>query len=502
MVLPGGESSILMRMAFRRPSRDLMWVLGVAFAIRFFHSDAPLLGTNSWRQCENASIARNYATKGFDLMHPAVGWGVAGGPPGGVVQMEFPAYQFVVGCLYRILGDNDRAGRWVSIACSLLSIIFLYGLVADVARARAAAWAAFFFAILPLNAYYGRAFMSESATLCGLIAGVWFFERWLQRKRAFDFWLAAASVACGCLLDLASFYIVLPLVWLAWRRHGWRMVARPAFWGFAAIVLVPVVWWYSWSGSMLAESRLSLMGDWLVGADKWGDWRFAASLAFWNRILFERLAGKHLTWAGFVIFGWGMILDRRRRGGVFDAWLLGALIASVATARGSWAHEHCQLMFVPPAAAVMGRTFARQWRARLWRAPGAAIANILLAGCLLLSGWRYMAMSASETPEDSGSWRLALTIREHTEPDALIVALDNRDPTALYHARRRGWNAHVDELAAGGDAFLRTMAAQGARYLAARHEVFMAPDRTALVRRIVAKYKVVVDNGATFIVRL
>jgi 4-amino-4-deoxy-L-arabinose transferase-like glycosyltransferase len=85
--------------------------------------------------------------------------------------MEFPAYQFAVGRLYRVLGENDRIGRWISIVAALLAIVFLHGLVADVAGARPAAWAAFVFAVLPLNAYYGRAFMVESAMLAALIGG-------------------------------------------------------------------------------------------------------------------------------------------------------------------------------------------------------------------------------------------------------------------------------------------------------------------------------------------
>jgi hypothetical protein len=208
-------------MAFWRASRDLRWVLGVALAIRFFHSDAPLLGTNSWRECDNASIARNFAAHGMQFMRPAVDWGGVGSPPGGVVQMEFPAYQFSVACLYRVLGEHDWLGRWLSILCSLLAIVCLHGLVAGVASPRAAAWAAFFFAILPLNAYYGRAFMVETPMLAALIGGVWAFDRWLERGSLPAFWLAALGIALGCLLKIVSLYIGLPLV-----GGGWSGVPR------------------------------------------------------------------------------------------------------------------------------------------------------------------------------------------------------------------------------------------------------------------------------------
>jgi len=498
MVQPARESSILKRMAFWRPSRDLPWILGLAFALRFFHSDAPLLGTNSWRQCDNATVARNYAERGYRFLRPEVSWGGTGG----VVQMEFPAYQYAVALLYRVAGERDWLGRWVSIICSLVSILFFHELVARAAGARVASWAAFFFAIAPLNIYYGRAFMVESPMFLSLIIGVWAFDRWLDRWRDRYFWVASLAIAMGCLLKIVSLYIGLPLVWLAWRRCGARVFRRPALWAMAALVVIPVIAWYSWSGILLAESGRSLMGDWRYGTDKWGDWRLAASLGFWNRILFERVAGKHLTWAGFVIFAWGFLLRRRRHEALFDAWLVAVLVATVIVSRGCWVHEHYQLMFVPPAAVMMGRAFARNYRQKVWRSLRAMTAAFLLVGLSVLAGWRYLQVSSLEAPEDSITWRLAVMIREHTEPGALVVCADAGDPTALYHARRRGWNVTVDDLAAGGNMFLKKLAGGGAEYLAARHDGFMNPDRTVLVRSLVQDHKVVAEDGATFIVRL
>lgn len=483
----------------QRLPRALWWILAAGFTLRFFHSDAPLLGTNSWRQCDNAMIARNFARRDMNPLRPRVDWA---GPDDGIVQMEFPAYQWGVAVLYRLLGVRDWIGRWVSIMMSVASIGTLFLLARRMADARTALWGSFFFAILPLNVYYGRAFMVEASMLFGLIAGVYAFDRWLESD-AWRWWAAAiALLALAALLKIISLWVGLPLLWLAWRRDGWRCLRRPALWGVAVGILAPVGLWYGWSGRLLSASGLSLMGDWRYGTDKWGDWHLAGSLEFWNRIVFQRVAEKHLTWAGFAAAAAGFLLRRHHRDRLWDAWLAGVIVATAIAAPGSYHHEHYQIPFVVPGAMLMGRVFARGFRKRFWLSPTAAALAPVLLGIALLSGWRYLQMCALESRDDSRSWRLAALIRAHTRPDDLVITVDGNDPTALYHSARRGWVAHADALMTGRDAFLDPLVGRGAGYLAALHDDFAAEDRTVFLRRLLFRYPVAQDDGAGFLLRL
>src|SRR6185436_3549249 len=140
---------------------------------------------------------------------------------------------------------------------------------------------------------------------------------------------------------------------------------------------------------------------WRYGTDKWGDWRLAASWRFWNRVVFVRLAEKHLTWPGFVLLVAGLALPRvapRERG--FTAWLAGAAIASAIAAPGAFAHEHYQLWFIPPAAALMGKAMAVKFRKKFWASWPSALVALALAAYLPAVAWRYIAACELERPDE------------------------------------------------------------------------------------------------------
>jgi hypothetical protein len=309
-------------------------------------------------------------------------------------------------------------------------------------------------------------------------------------------------IALAALMKILALWVGLPMLWLAWRRDGTGCLRRPALWAMAAAILLPVAGWYAWSVRTFDATGLTLMGDWRYGSDKWGDWDLAFSGAFWNRIVFQRLAEKHLTWPGFVIFAAGLLLRRHHREACWDVCLLGVVIVTLVVARGAWHHEHYQLPFTIPAAMTMGRAFARGFRKRFWLSWRAAALAPLLVATVLAGGWRYLQMSTLEMSEDNVTWRLASLIRTHTRPGDPVVAVDGNDPTVLYHAGRRGWVASAETLLAGRDALLRPLIARGAAYLGAPYEHFLADNRTAGLRALRAAYPVAADDGAVFLLRL
>src|SRR6185503_15846036 len=92
------------------------------------------------------------------------------------------------------------------------------------------------------------------------------------------------------------------------------------------------------------------MGDWRYGTDKWGTWGALGTWDWWNRLIFKRLAEKHVTWVGFVALVAGLAMARRHATErIFDTWLLAVILYSMIVSRGAYIHEHYQLPFVPPA---------------------------------------------------------------------------------------------------------------------------------------------------------
>jgi len=178
-------------------------------------------------------------------------------------------------------------------------------------------------------------------------------------------------------------------------------------------------------------------------------------------------------------------------------------VFSMIVAHGAFVHEHYQLPFIPPAAAIIGKAFVRarpQHRGRRW----VATARWFLAGALVVSAvWRYAEVSAMEETAESEPYRLAMHIRSAVEPGGLVVAVDNDDPTDLYHAERLGWSVHADEIVIRGDALLADKAREGARYFAGRYELFADPRMDAALRPLLARQGgKVFDDGQDFIVRI
>jgi 4-amino-4-deoxy-L-arabinose transferase-like glycosyltransferase len=482
-----------------RPRLDRWWLAALAagLLLRAYHSTAPLLGTNAWRQSDNAMVARNYARHGYDFLSPRVDWG-----GGGVVQMEFPLCQYAVALLYGAFGERDWYGRWLSILASLGAVAALYALARRVADLSTARWAAFFLATLPLNAFYGRAFMVEAPMLCCMTAGLLAFDVWACGGGRLAYAAAAVLVALAGLLKPTALCVGAPMLWIAWRTWGARAFLRPSLWGLAGLILAPVAAWYAHAASLYAESGLTLMGDWRYGTDKWGNWSLAASAEFWNRVLMRRLVEKHLTWAGLAALAAGLALASRsrRRTGVIGAWLAGGLACTALAARGAYVHEHYQLLLVPPAAFFMalGCAWAAQRRER-WARPALAV---WLAAYLAMAGWRYAQLSAREDPEDSTPWRVAAAVRRVTAPDDLVAFVNNNDITDLYLADRRGWGVHIDVMRERGEAWLAERMREGARFLAGPHELFVAAGGTPVLRALRARHDVILDDGRVFVMRL
>jgi hypothetical protein len=242
---------------------------------------------------------------------------------------------------------------------------------------------------------------------------------------------------------------------------------------------------------------LTLFGDWRFGTDKWGNTGLLLSWEFWNRILFERLAGKHLTWAGLAFLIGGLLIRPvRREERVFEWWLAAALAFTVLVAKGSFVHEHYQLAFVPAACAVMGRAAARLSARPL-------LVGLGVSAVLVLSAFRYARTAELEIPSRSPLWRMAMDLKARSAPGDLVVILDNGDPTALHLARRKGWVAHDFEVRAqDAGRIMAERRRRGARWFAGLYARVPDAGGRAKLDALLRQYGKAVSNGEYFICRM
>jgi len=459
-------------------------ILLLALAERLPYFNAPPV---SWRQADNAAVSRNYFEGGMRFLRPQVDWSGTGT---GVVQMEFPLYQYSVAILYKVFGVHEVLGRVVSIAASLATIWVMFLLVRGMMGPVAGLWAALALAVFPQYASLSRAFRVEAPVLLCCALAVYSFRGWLDGRGRRWYWVFAASASlAGLMKIIALIHLAFPLVFLVLLKK--RALFRPQLWASVALVLASVMAWYAWSGVLLREGGNSFFGDWSYGSDKWGNWRLAVSWKFWNLIVFQRVAEKHITWVGFAVLLLGLFSRVRRPAErVFDWWLAGCLVYSAVVSPGSRVHEHYQVPFVLAAAAVMARGFVRLPRRPRWLVPLAAAAFVAVG---VVRGY-FETRDEHRTMADI--CRLAPILEARTSPGDLVIALDEGHPGLLYLSHRKGWVAGLDGFRDGA---IRREIAAGARWLAGRYGDPKHPDKVREMKGYIRDYRVEYDDGKVFI---
>ena len=476
-------------------------IILLALVVRLYHIDFPVAGWHSWRQADTAAMARNFAEDGFQFLHPQIDWR---GDTAGFVESEFPLYAYTAALLDALLGFSDMWGRMLSVLCSLAAIWGLYHLLRKYLSAQAATWGALIYAIMPLNIYYGRAFMPESAMLMCSVLGIYWFSEWLDGREAKYFFLSWVCVALAALLKLPTLYLGLPLLFLAWTKYGKSFAGNWQLWLFAFLVFVSVGLWYYHAHQLYLQTGLTF-GIWEAGTDKWANFDMIITPKFYNDVFFKSFAERHLTYAGFIPFVIGLFVSRTSKSErVFDWWLIALLVYVLIVARGNQVHEYYQLPFALPAVAYVGKVFARYMPISSLRelvkmgSFRGLFFRLCLVGIVVLSFLRYSNFMNGETT-DAPLFRLAADVQSTTSRTDLIVALSEGNPVVLYRCDRKGWNASVDQV---DPAFLREKWERGARFIVGEKEPFNTPERQRRLDKLMTTLPAVKNERDHFILRL
>lgn len=472
----------------------ILLILLLAVLLRSINIGSVTIGVHQWRQSQTAMVAKNFHENGFNFLQPQIDW--VGGTE--AAETDFPVYSYLMALGGAVFGFHDWVGRAISIAFALVTVFFVYLLARRLIDEATGLWAAFFLAALPLFSFYGRAVMPESMMLASTVLGVYFFSRWLEAENGVYFLASLVFISIACLLKPTSLYIGLPLLYLAWMKHGKTVVARPMLWAYTAILFSTVFAWYYHAHNIYLQT-----GNTIGLYDKMFNWELLATPKFWNRIVVQRLLEKHFAWTGFMILIAGLSMKRRTGGErLFDFWFLAAVIYILIAAKGNMAHEYYQLPIIIPAAVIMGKVYSRHFELNNPRTGKFAALALGLLAFVVFSGIRhYKHIVREERPEVSPSYRLSEKVRELTEKDSLVVTVTDGDPTILYLSKRKGWVSNPDNV---GEPVFDSLVQQGAGYVAGVYWRFDRPDEKERLEWLLrsGKYRVVFDDGDIFIVKL
>lgn len=419
----------------------LCLILVAAFGARLYKFNSPVADWHSWRQADTSSVSRNFAENGFDLLHPkfqdlSKGVSLIDNPKG-YRFVEFPLYNAAQASLFKYVGylTLEQWGRIVTILSSLFSILFIYLICRKYLNKTTAFFAAFAFAFIPYNIYYGRVILPDSSMVAATLAGTYFFARWIDTKNKFynyNFLLSILFVSLAFLIKPYALFFMLPLIYLAFDKFGFSFLKKWQLWSFLIITVLPLVFWQIW---MRQYPSGIPRNDWLFNGN---NIRFKG--AFFHWIFADRIGQLILGYYGLPLIFLGMIRKvNQREKWFFFMFLLSSLIYLTTLATGNVQHDYYQVLIMPTIAIFLGKgvDFIIKNLDSIFNKYVSFALIFVSISFMLFFGWfvvrDYYNIQHSEiiTAGDA--------IKSTTSKDTKIIAPYGGDTTLLYATGRNGW---------------------------------------------------------------
>lgn len=480
--------------------KKIYLILLITLLARLYHINFPVSGWHSWRQSDTATIARNFYENGHNILYPQINWAPQ---TTGYVESEFHIYPFIVSILYSIFGVNDMWGRILSIIFSLLAVYGLYLLARKYINEQTALWSALIYGILPLNIFYGRAFMPESAMLMCSIYSVYFFSEWLDREKAKYFLYAWLFTCLAILIKLPALYIGFPLAYLAYQKYKFSLFKNHKIYFLTVLILIPVVLWYYHAHQLLLNGGVSF-GIWTYGQDKWGMFSLLIDPSWYNDIFLKSFAERHVTYPGFILLIWGLFIKREYdKEKVFDFWLIAVLVYIFIAAQAHRAQEYYTLPLNILAAVFIAKVFAKYLPfENIKQAFKTSKLSYFATLCfILICTLSYLRMANFMKSEswDSPIFKIAEDIKNLSKPDDLIITVGNGNPVYLYQSHRNGWTAMPQQL---DNNFLAEKIQQGAKFLVGEKNIFAQNNSPDKLENLLSNYKILKNDNDYIIIKL
>jgi hypothetical protein len=416
-------------MTEKRHQMLLALILLTAFLCRLYHIDHPPVDYHNWRQTQTLMVARNFAEGDMNLFRPSIDWRTTDGPTdnGTVGGTELQIVPWLTALLYRLFGIHHWVGRVVPIFFSLLGLFYFHRLVARFFDSTSATLGTLLLSVSPMYLFFGRVQMPEPFVFALSFAALFYFDRCLCQGKKLDYLLATVCCLFMILGKPQMAVMVLPLLFLAALRLGWRLFLHCPLYVIFGFVAGPFLLflWYS-NSVLLSETGLSFSQPGLL------NFGVLKTMAY-HKIIWERI---FLIVLGPVVCALavaGLFRPFRTYGGWLPyVWLMGALAFFFALPGGNSANSYYQMVIIPPACIFAGRFLGLLFSRRLlmWAAWGLLVLATL-HGFHVASG--FFGHRDRSAHFACGEW-----IKTHVAEDALILT-DTPNPSTLYFADRKGW---------------------------------------------------------------
>lgn len=410
------------------------WIifLIVCFGIglRLYKINSPLADLAAWRQVDTDSIARNFLRFKFNIFYPQLNYD---GPPPNYAELELQLTPFLIALLYKIWGINVIWARLVPVAFGGGSIYLMYLVAKEEYDELTGYLSAFVFTILPLNIYFQRAVMPESAMLFFSLGTVYFFIKWLNLEKIVDFFGAVVCFSFALLVKLPTMILTMPLFFCAFRKLGKSVFKAKQTYLFLGFTFLPVLIYYQFIHRIAVHTFVSGIAREQVFVS------FFSSVFKRNNLiyLFETIWHKTLSGTGCIFFIAGLFRKRKGKNEILAYSWAGAVGIYLLLIVTKIHLEYYTLPLIPVAALFIGRFLAVLARDRK-----NVVIVLLLVAVLFnhsLEKLRYFYVL------DRPILNRGAEVNAVVPPGSLII-IDELSPVLLHAGDSMGWRVDRSRL--------------------------------------------------------
>ena len=379
-----------------------------------------------WRQPDTESIARNFIKYDFNIFYPQLNYD---GAPPNHVQLEFQITTFFIAILYKIFGYHFWLARLVPISFFMLSVYFLYLLAKMFFSLPQALAVIIIYSMFPINIYFSRTIMPESALLCFFNGSFYFFLKWLDDDKDFTTLTISAIFTCLAISQkpMAAF-MGLAMIALCFEKFAYCIYKKWQLLAFAAIALIPNAFYFIWSGKIAEQKFVSgiafkhILPEFLTAMTS------QEALKFYITKLPEAFGIPVLVLALISIF----ILIKKERPILY--WAV-AMLLEVVLIVSVIKFPYYLIMLTPILALLAGKLLGLLW-CKSYRAK----AVLLLFLFVFVYNSYASTMKQFEVRHDL--IKAAEIIDTYTKPQDLII-IGTFNPVLLSLSDRAGWRANL-----------------------------------------------------------
>ena len=417
-------------------TRQVLLIIIFGVAIRFIGIDQPLLEGAMTRQIQTAEITYNLFAHGFDIVRPQIHIL----PEPRYFIFEFPVFNSLVACLYKIFGVHEYLGRLISISAFGGTAWFIWLIASHRLNKPIGRAAVFAYSFFPLSIIFTRAFQPDPLALFFTVGSFYFFSEWLHEKTRAIF----PALVLGILAFLSKqvfAFILLPMCLYALYRQKKAALVNPKLYIFIILTLLPALWW-TWHGKQIYLEFPNYMSNTNLEYKYWFNLKFFGQYDFYKGI-FQWLTGIILTPLGFFLFLTGFFVRVDQDGDkLIFFWAFGVAIFNFLFPLHAYTHEYYHLPLLPVASIIVAKAwwfFFEQEDSTL----GFSLKSFrLVALTIFLISVLGYSNSGYRLPSRVKFFHLNTELlNKHVNDNDRIIVVDR---FYLYYANNRGWVFHSD----------------------------------------------------------